>query len=220
MYTGSQINSEQFVLQEFARASRIASMKLIVVSRLLSIQTDQSAVQQTLSENYAGYRFTLTYPEETKYKISEIKKLTAKLSRKAFRDDAEDAYVLMNADALSPICQNALLKTLEESNYTIILIVQNIDSLLPTVRSRCTTEHLGFTEEIKSGYERIAEFDDISAYVKVERDKVKSILETMMRNEPGSHSVTLVLQDAIRKLEANCKIESVLFDMVWRMKNC
>ena len=48
-------------------------------------------------------------------------------------------YIVDEAEKLSPQAQNALLKTIEEPpEYAVILLLtSNIDSLLPTIRSRC-----------------------------------------------------------------------------------
>ena len=48
-------------------------------------------------------------------------------------------YIIPQADMMTPQAQNALLKTIEEPpEYAVILLLtSNIDSLLPTIRSRC-----------------------------------------------------------------------------------
>lgn len=48
-------------------------------------------------------------------------------------------YIVPDADLLTPQAQNALLKTIEEPpEYAVImLLTNNVDSLLPTIRSRC-----------------------------------------------------------------------------------
>lgn len=48
-------------------------------------------------------------------------------------------YIVAEADLMTPQAQNALLKTIEEPpEYAVILLLtSNIDSLLPTIQSRC-----------------------------------------------------------------------------------
>lgn len=48
-------------------------------------------------------------------------------------------YIIAEADIMTPQAQNALLKTIEEPpEYAVImLLTNNIDGLLPTIRSRC-----------------------------------------------------------------------------------
>ena len=58
-------------------------------------------------------------------------------------------YVLPEADAMNPAAQNAFLKLLEEppSFVSFLLCTSRPEALLPTVRSRCTTERIAGTEE-------------------------------------------------------------------------
>ena len=53
-------------------------------------------------------------------------------------------YIVSEADKLTPQAQNALLKSLEEApTYAVILLlVSNLQMMLPTVRSRCITWEL------------------------------------------------------------------------------
>ncbi len=48
-------------------------------------------------------------------------------------------YIIPEADKMTPQAQNALLKTIEEppAYVVIMLLTENIDSLLPTIQSRC-----------------------------------------------------------------------------------
>ncbi|MDP7636152.1 MAG: DNA polymerase III subunit delta' C-terminal domain-containing protein [Phycisphaerae bacterium] len=54
-------------------------------------------------------------------------------------------FVVRQADLMSIVAQNALLKTLEEppDGTTIILICRRVDQMLPTTQSRCRPLHLG-----------------------------------------------------------------------------
>jgi DNA polymerase-3 subunit delta' len=56
------------------------------------------------------------------------------------RAEARRRFVVVDpADAMNPQAQNALLKTLEEPppDTTLVLVAENADALLPTIRSRC-----------------------------------------------------------------------------------
>ena len=48
-------------------------------------------------------------------------------------------YVIPDADLLNPSCQNAILKTIEEppEYVRLLLLTENAERLLPTIRSRC-----------------------------------------------------------------------------------
>ena len=62
-------------------------------------------------------------------------------------------YILNDAHELSPICQNALLKVLEEppASVVFILTAARADNLLPTVRSRLFRRNLGSARALKQG---------------------------------------------------------------------
>ena len=57
---------------------------------------------------------------------------------------SRNIVIIENADIMTPRAQNRLLKTLEEppGKSVIILLSENIENLLPTVRSRCVKYRL------------------------------------------------------------------------------
>jgi DNA polymerase-3 subunit delta' len=77
-------------------------------------------------------------------RVDEIRALSKRLSLAALRGRRKIALVLP-ADAMNERAQNTLLKTLEEppSATTFLLISENPDALLPTIRSRCARVQLG-----------------------------------------------------------------------------
>lgn len=75
------------------------------------------------------------------YALEEIKDLIKFFTTRPISHTTKIA-VLVNAHLLTPICQNALLKTLEEpgvGNY-LLLTTPKLQSLLPTICSRCHIE--------------------------------------------------------------------------------
>ena len=60
-------------------------------------------------------------------------------------------YIVPEAHRLREDAQNTLLKTIEEppAYAIIILLTENIDSLLPTIQSRCVTLHFKMIDTIK-----------------------------------------------------------------------
>ncbi|MBQ9624560.1 MAG: hypothetical protein IJR47_00480 [Clostridia bacterium] len=76
--------------------------------------------------------------------IEEPKMETIRALQKSLYEDVqigEAKVAIICADGISPLCQNALLKTIEEqkSTATIIFTVTNMAHLLPTIISRCVT---------------------------------------------------------------------------------
>jgi len=58
-------------------------------------------------------------------------------------------YTIVNAEKMNEISSNKLLKTIEEPNEGIIgfIITENIDQILPTIKSRCETLKFIYDEQ-------------------------------------------------------------------------
>lgn len=86
--------------------------------------------------------------EKTKQiKISEIKEFFEDIKFKAL--NGKKIYILDDADILNINSQNAILKIIEEPNEGtyIFLLAKQIDSILNTIKSRCTKIYLKETKE-------------------------------------------------------------------------
>lgn len=68
--------------------------------------------------------------------VDDIKEIIDSLYLTPFELDRR-AYILENAESLSEICQNKLLKSLEEPPPRVCFILCSSGKLLPTVESRC-----------------------------------------------------------------------------------
>jgi len=77
-------------------------------------------------------------------RIEQIRSLGERLSFRPLEAKHKVA-LLVNAHAMNPPAQNALLKTLEEPprDTILVLITSALDKLLPTIRSRCTKAQFG-----------------------------------------------------------------------------
>jgi DNA polymerase III delta prime subunit len=200
-------------------------MKVILISKELSRLEDEE-VKNTLTNKFGdNFDFSIIRPikEESKkrldYSVKQIKNLVAKLTRKFDATNLEPAFVVLDADKMSDISQNVFLKTLEEFKYSIFLISSTLESLLPTIQSRC---QVIFTNEveIKSKSQDDITYNDITNLSKLERDEVKNLLKLQIDNlKEGELEKVLFIDDAIRKIDANCKVESVLYELVYLLKN-
>ncbi len=118
-------------------------------------------------------------------KIKDIRELRARTfivpSQSAFK-----VFVINRADTLSPECQNALLKVLEEPTSSIfILLTENAFSLLQTVRSRCKI----YTMALIPG-------ENVSAFLAdVRPESPKSLREQAASNSAGVIGRALDLLD-------------------------
>ena len=81
-------------------------------------------------------------------KIDEIREMQIKIAEKPIIS-LKKVYIINNAENMTVEAQNCLLKTLEEPPefVTIILVANNENTLLTTIKSRCTK--IVFTEEIE-----------------------------------------------------------------------
>ena len=77
-------------------------------------------------------------PEGNSIKIEQIRELQKKIQEKPIISEKK-VYIIDQADLMTKEAQNCLLKTLEEPpEYAIIILVtNNKEGLLPTIRSRC-----------------------------------------------------------------------------------
>ncbi|NMS90421.1 DNA polymerase III subunit delta' [Clostridioides difficile] len=81
--------------------------------------------------------YVLIKPDGNSIKIAQIRKLQSDIVIRPHKD--YKIYIINNAEKMTVEAQNALLKTLEEPpNYAIIILVtNNKESLLETIKSRC-----------------------------------------------------------------------------------
>ena len=75
--------------------------------------------------------------EKVFLRVDEIKRVQAQLDRKPF--GSRNIAVIEDADFMNEAASNRLLKTLEEppGDAVLILLSENTENLLPTIRSRC-----------------------------------------------------------------------------------
>ena len=83
--------------------------------------------------------FFLIEANDGKIKIDQIREMHRKIAEKPIISERK-VYIIDNADQMTTEAQNCLLKTLEEppEYATIILICSNENSMLNTIKSRCT----------------------------------------------------------------------------------
>ena len=125
-------------------------------------------------------------------KVEQIRALTAD-ARVLPNESFSRVFILIGADELSPVCQNALLKTLEEPSRSaaFILTAESPAALLPTVRSRLTAwnfnrKETGIAEtgsrSILSAYDAGNELDILLAALscdKLTRDEMGGVIDSL-----------------------------------------
>ena len=83
--------------------------------------------------------FFLIEPDGNSIKVDQIRQMQKSVLEKPV-ESTKKVYIIDNADTMTKEAQNCILKTLEEPQeyVVIILVVSNINSILATVNSRCT----------------------------------------------------------------------------------
>lgn len=96
-------------------------------------------------DNHSDY-FEINKDSTESIKIDEIRNMQEKIIERPITS-SKKVYVINNAENMTVEAQNCLLKTLEEPPefITIILVANNENTILPTIKSRCTK--VAFTEE-------------------------------------------------------------------------
>ena len=102
--------------------------------------TDACGVcKQAESHNHPDIKY-ITH-DKTSISVNDIREqLNNDISIKPYSSEYK-IYIIPDANKMTEQAQNALLKTIEEPPVyaIIILLTENCDSLLPTIRSRCVT---------------------------------------------------------------------------------
>ena len=86
--------------------------------------------------------FSIIEPDGNTIKIEQIRDMQRRVQEKPIIS-SKKVYIIDNADQMTKEAQNALLKTLEEPPefVTIILIGENENEFLATIKSRCMILH-------------------------------------------------------------------------------
>ncbi|GAB6086071.1 DNA polymerase III subunit delta' [Alkaliphilus crotonatoxidans] len=125
-------------------------------------------------------------------KIEQIRELQKEILMKPYEGKYK-VFVLCNAETMTTQAQNALLKTLEEppTYGVLILLVNNINRLLPTVASRCQALRLRPVEKNK-----IADFLEAKKGISNEAARVVAAFSDGI---PGKALQLLEDEDFIRR---------------------
>lgn len=143
--------------------------------------------------------------------ISEIRNFQKTLLLKPLKSQKKLA-IMHNAENLTPEAQNALLKTLEEppDNTIIVLSTPRLESILPTVCSRCTI--LDLMDKMPQVEESVEKFtlllseihsSSVSKRLQIAQDFAKSKDEALVTLEQLLFSAQKTLRE--RPFEKNSK---------------
>lgn len=135
------------------------SEKLIVAQEISKILIGTDSL-----ENEMDYIFI---PKED-MKIDTIRKINQDCYKKPYKN--RKVYIVEDAMKMSPVMQNAFLKTLEEppGDVFFVLLCENSMPLLDTIKSRCAKYYFPSEEEI---YQENFYINKIEEFLKILKDK-------------------------------------------------
>lgn len=91
--------------------------------------------------------------------ISEVRELTDRIWHTNYSNSKQKVVIIRSIDNITPSAANALLKNLEDTpnNTTIVLTADNLENVIPTIRSRsqliyCSLDHQKAVEYISHQY--------------------------------------------------------------------
>ena len=138
-------------------------------------------------------------PEGRNIKIEQIREMQIKVVEKPI-NSGKKIYIINDADLMTKEAQNCLLKTLEEppEYIVIILIVNNENKMLTTIRSRCMKIHF---DKIKD--------DEVKRFLK-EKCNIDNVNNSLLKMCDGSIGKCLSISN---KLEDYGELERIFSNL-------
>lgn len=132
------INSHVFLIVTDNLTNALNDIKQLIIHVL---NANNMTKKQIEDENYI--ELTIIRPDNKDINKDSILYLQEQMKTKPILSNKK-FYIIENADKMNDIAANKLLKTIEEPQEGIygFLIVENIDTILPTIKSRCQIETL------------------------------------------------------------------------------
>lgn len=123
------------------------------------------------------------YPDGLQIKKEDVENIKEKFNKKTLYGKY-NIYVINNCDLLNDKSSNGLLKFLEEpvDNVLGFLITDNIERVLPTIRSRCEIVNVLYntTQEISENYQRSIE--DFMFYISDVNKNVSLVYDVVFKD--------------------------------------
>ncbi|BDQ04695.1 MAG: hypothetical protein KatS3mg084_0213 [Candidatus Dojkabacteria bacterium] len=193
-------------------------MKYLLITQLHEIAFLSSEIEKLLNYQDKKLVFHTMTPNDGKYSIDAIRDFIRKVNLTSVQTEVLNIYLIVQADLISPVSQNILLKVLEDTNKTIFMTVSNINAILPTIRSRCVEifcrDSQGRALSFISSPEVVnIEFDEL---VNLDREQVINRLleyQYLLSMHDSNYLSILALERAIKLLQSNCKVEAALLEL-------
>ena len=134
-------------------------------------------------ENHPDVKIIGPKPGEASIKISQVRAMISELSIKPYSGNWR-INIIDGAERMTPEAQNSLLKSLEEPlSYNIfVLITSHVQTILPTIRSRCQSYHF-----------QPLNFPDIEKIISADGEFDKKAITEALMASGGSPGMALYL---------------------------
>jgi len=143
IFVGSEGTGKKLVAIEFSKAVNC-----------LNLSKGSEACENCQSCTEISKQFSpdlkIIEPIKNSIKIEQIREMRKEIGLKPFKNKKK-IYIIDKAEKMTLEASNCLLKTIEEPPYyaIIILICSKIDSILPTIFSRCQILNFGLITSLK-----------------------------------------------------------------------
>ncbi len=116
---------------------------LIVTSDPIS--AEHEALEYAKTYNPSDVFWIKKHADKKEITVDVINEMINQFNLSAVSD--KKLFIVFQAELMNTSAQNKLLKTIEESvNTTVVFLCQNLERILPTVRSRCIIQYHRTTE--------------------------------------------------------------------------
>lgn len=153
-------------------------------------------------------------PEKQQYTLAQLESI---FDQVRFSLDPDDSFVfiLEQVDALSLVCANSLLKTLEEPSegYYFFLTTQYPTAVLPTIYSRCVVQECGGDNSIAQANQFLSFFknpqkNDLHECIKeldrlkIAENQTKMLMDILIQYWLQQYTRAIECQDGARARQA------------------
>lgn len=135
-------------------------------------------------------------------------------------------FIINDASTMTVAAQNKMLKTLEENTSTnFLLIASNENTILPTIKSRCVTQHVGThivrpSNKIMEAAKKLLESkkldDALEAIVVLTRNVPESLVALNLQCV-GNYDILKTLAQINRNIMANCNPKNAFDLLIMRL---
>jgi DNA polymerase-3 subunit delta' len=150
----NKVSSSYIFVGNEGTGKKLAAIEFTKAVNCLNPSKNSEACEDCQSCNEINKQYSpdlkIIEPIKSSIKIEQIREMRKEIGLKPFKNKKK-IYIIDKAEKMTLEASNCLLKTIEEPPYyaIIILICSKIDSILPTIVSRCQIINFGLISSYK-----------------------------------------------------------------------